>query len=476
MLLFSTILNINENMTEDDFIRLVLEWNNSSKYSENIVTGIDWHGEHSAKYGTPKLWMEFVEHPESGIIAVRHEKVASDGVVWDSDFVMNFMEMRMSIRLDRTYNEEALVMNGAFSTPHFITLLIEHGYVQADGDLPVLRTPICVTDREVEKLAGIFHNTCDYRLPVIYVAKTEENRDPLSVAWLASRLKGAAHVLVEESTDSCGEIRKLYGGRQEAYGAVRIWYPSDSVRRKKFVFRSSSGNENDRLEKVIRHVIQYWISQRVEPVYTWQGVSSAVLRERLSHQTSERLKAELAKKEAESEVEKVYEEFDEDLRALQDKVAELTRANEALQYENQGLRAKLASSESQPLIFLGDEEEFYQGEIRDMVLGSLDEVLNATENATRRADVLEDILDNNPYYHLSEERRQRVKSLFKGYKNLTGAMRQELLDLGFEITESGKHYKITYRGDQRYMVTVGKTPSDNRSGSNNAALISKTML
>ena len=63
MLLFSTILNINENMNEDDFIKLVLEWNNSSKYSENIVTGIDWHGEHSAKYGTPKLWMEFVEHP-----------------------------------------------------------------------------------------------------------------------------------------------------------------------------------------------------------------------------------------------------------------------------------------------------------------------------------------------------------------------------------------------------------------------------
>ena len=93
-----------------------------------------------------------------------------------------------------------------------------------------------------------------------------------------------------------------------------------------------------------------------------------------------------------------------------------------------------------------------------------------------KADVLEDILENNPYYHLSEERKQRIKSLFKGYKNLTGAMRQELLSLGFEITEAGKHYKIIYRGDQRYMVTVGKTPSDNRSGSNNAAIISKMML
>lgn len=94
----------------------------------------------------------------------------------------------------------------------------------------------------------------------------------------------------------------------------------------------------------------------------------------------------------------------------------------------------------------------------------------------KKSRVLEDILENNPYYHLSDERKQRIKALFKGYKNLTGAMRQELLSLGFEISEAGKHYKITYHGDSRYMVTLGKTPSDNRSGSNNAALISKTML
>ena len=159
-----------------------------------------------------------------------------------------------------------------------------------------------------------------------------------------------------------------------------------------------------------------------------------------------------------------------------EKVEELTKANEALQYENQGLRAKYAAAPAKPIVYLGDEEEFYQGEIRDMVLGTLDEALSATEKATRKADVLEDILENNPYYHLSEERKQRIKALFKGYKNLTGAMRQELLSLGFEISESGKHYKITYRGASRYMVTVGKTPSDNRSGSNNAAMISKTML
>lgn len=157
-------------------------------------------------------------------------------------------------------------------------------------------------------------------------------------------------------------------------------------------------------------------------------------------------------------------------------MAELTKANESLQYENQGLRAKYAGAETIPVLFLGDEEDFYQGEIRDMILSALEEALSATEKGTRKADVLEDILDTNLCYHLAEERKQRIKAIFKGYKNLTGAIRQELQSLGFEITEAGKHYKITYRGDQRYMVTVGKTPSDNRSGNNNAALINKTML
>jgi hypothetical protein len=476
MLLFSTILDINDTVTPDDFLRLVLRWNATSRYEENRVTGIEWHGEHSVRYGADGRRMEFVELLGKEIIAVRHEKVTEDGVAWDSDFIVNFAERRIAIQLDRTYNEDALVMDAAFSTPHFITLLIENGFLKDDLDIPVLRTPVMVTDGEMALCRRVFEEGKAYKLPVIYVTRTAEDTEPLSTAWLASRLKGAAHVLVEDSVDACREIRGAFIKTDDLYGAVRIKYPSGTTGRKKVFFRSMTGNAAVRLEKVIRSVIQYGISQRIDRLYTWQGVVGAALNEQLKHQVAIRMSAENDRQKAEAEVDKVYEEFDEDLRALQEKVEELTKANEALQYENQGLRAKYTSTEAAPILYGGDEEDFYQGEIRDMVLGTLDEALSATEKATRKADVLEDILDNNPYYRLSEERKQRVKSLFKGYKNLTGAMRQELLSLGFEISEAGKHYKITYRGDPRYMVTVGKTPSDNRSGSNNAALINKMML
>ena len=41
MLLFSTLLEINDTMTKDSFIQLVLEWNQGSPHEENIIQGID---------------------------------------------------------------------------------------------------------------------------------------------------------------------------------------------------------------------------------------------------------------------------------------------------------------------------------------------------------------------------------------------------------------------------------------------------
>lgn len=49
MLLFSTILEITDEVTPDSFIKLVLDWNETSTRIENKVQGIDWHGEHNCE-------------------------------------------------------------------------------------------------------------------------------------------------------------------------------------------------------------------------------------------------------------------------------------------------------------------------------------------------------------------------------------------------------------------------------------------
>ena len=66
--------------------------------------------------------------------------------------------------------------------------------------------------------------------------------------------------------------------------------------------------------------------------------------------------------------------------------------------------------------------------------------------------------------------------LFKDYKTLSASMRQQLLELGFEITEEGKHYRLIYYGDGRYKTTIAKTGSDWREGKNIASVILKSMM
>jgi len=45
MLLFSTLLNIKPSMTKKNFIDLVIEWNQTSTYQENIIDGLVWNNE-----------------------------------------------------------------------------------------------------------------------------------------------------------------------------------------------------------------------------------------------------------------------------------------------------------------------------------------------------------------------------------------------------------------------------------------------
>ena len=243
-----------------------------------------------------------------------------------------------------------------FSTPHFITLLIEKGYLQDDYDLAVLRRPLIIDDSNIELLAGVVNGTIRYHLPIVYISKTYDNTDPVDVRFLASKLKGVAHVLVQKSNWLSSQCRRLCDDKNEYGGAIGIYYPNPAVEHKKFLFHYYTGSEKVLFDKVIRTVIQYANAQNVDSLYTWQGVSNALLTDRLVAQRAERLEAENAKKQTEDEADQLLETFDDDFNKLQKQVEDLTRANEALRQENEGLHAKLNATDVVPILFLGDDD------------------------------------------------------------------------------------------------------------------------
>ncbi len=494
MLLFSTLLEINETLTKDAFIKLVIEWNQGSPHVNNVIPDIAWNGERNIRYGTDDLWLDIQEYRNQNIIAVRYEKKEDDGAVWDTDYVMNFNSMRMAIRLDRSYTEEALEADPKFSTPHFITLLIDNGYLKNDQDLPVQRSATVIGAKNVNLIADVISGAACYRLPVVYISKTYYDDDPVNVSFLASRLKGVAHVMIEEGNWLNQTIREQCNDQNEYYGAIGIYYPTKAVGHRRYLYRSAVGYDDFLLEKVVRAVIQYSNAQMIDALFTWQGVNNALLRDRLKSQREERLAAENAQKAAEEEATKILDSldeeerrirkqafddarteannlldsFDSEMKKLQKQVEELTHANEILQFENQGLKAKLDSREDKPVLFMGDEFEFYSGEIKDLLLALLTEALKTTQQKSRRADIAKDIIRSNDYQKISEAKAEELKRLLKNYDGMSARTRQALKALGFEITEEGKHYKITYYGDGRYQTTYSKTPSDGRTGKNSA--------
>lgn len=330
----------------------------------------------------------------------------------------------------------------------------------------------------------------EYRCPVIYVSKTFNNENPVDVDKLAKRLRGMAHVLVQEDLSLNKEIQTACSEKNEYKGAIGIYLPGSSEGHKKLMYRREVGADPMLMDKVIKLVLQYCNSLAIEPEYTWQGINNKLLIESLNSQKRAREEFETKYRDLEEkrqdveaglneESERIYEEarqiarreadellaeFDEQLEELKNKIAELTDKINNLTRENEGLRYKINATDNLPLLCRGEEDDFYAGEVKDLVLSVLSDALKNIKEKSRRYHVVKDIIDNNDYKHLSEERAEKMKNIVKSYAGMTPKVRQELESLGCVITEGGKHYKVYYYGDPRYWDTFSKTPSDWKTG------------
>ena len=54
--------------------------------------------------------------------------------------------------------------------------------------------------------------------------------------------------------------------------------------------------------------------------------------------------------------------------------------------------------------------------------------------------------------------------------------RRGLEEMGFSISDDGKHYKLVFQGDDRYTFTLAKSGSDHRGGLNAAGDIARLLF
>ena len=350
----------------------------------------------------------------------------------------------------------------AYSTPHFIELLIADAVLMEDGELEVSGRPHVITTPEI--LSSLILKDRRFRLPVVYVSRTKEHALPVDCEALAKRVRGMAHVIVQGESLSDREIREACNSKNEFYGAIGIYYPNSQFSYRRYLYHGESGPDAELLEKVISHVIRYGNVQFTDPLYTWQGVNNALLRNRLEAQREEVKAANAAAEKNSLDTDRLLDSFEDDMKKLEEKVRELTITNERLEYENMGLKSRLDMVGAAPVLHTGEEPELYPGEIKDLLLTALSDALKGRGIVpdSRREDVVRDIIEHNDFEELCSRNAGEISRLLGNYTDLTGPLKQDLRDLGFEISDDGKHYKAVYHQDGRYTFTIPKTPSDRR--------------
>ena len=87
-------------------------------------------------------------------------------------------------------------------------------------------------------------------------------------------------------------------------------------------------------------------------------------------------------------------------------------------------------------------------------------------NEAEEAKFFSDLIEKNYCRGVYWKKKAEIQRVLKNYTIMDAKTREALQDFGFRIEEDGKHYWMTYFGDDRYNTTVAKTPSDARVGKN----------
>ena len=382
---------------------------------------------------------------------------------------MNFNTHVFSIKIDRETTADTIGFSPQFKTLILVNMLLERGYIAMDNGLEISDRVIPIKKDNYKVIEDIICRNTIYSMPVIYVTKSW-GRYPLRVQSLAYRVHGVAHTLVEEDTDVSKVLKESCHGMNSHHGSIGIYYPGSSALYKIITTGRYEKHEEILLDRIVNIVCRYMNQQARDKMMTWEGVQNELLKLRYVSATEKKAKAE-------NEVLELYENFSDELEEKERTIKELNNRVIALQAENQGLRAKYEQVTEIPLIYYGVEDELYEGEIKDQILEMLHNQMSQVKKKTRKEHILQDILECNEITGAVDKKRKDIKRILKGYTKVGDSLKCDLKAYGFAIEKEGRHYKLIYKRDSRYLFTMAASGSDSQHGGGNlSAEIIRDML
>lgn len=166
-------------------------------------------------------------------------------------------------------------------------------------------------------------------------------------------------------------------------------------------------------------------------------------------------------------------------KKLDEKEKELYEARSEADVLRMRLQQAKGENENDAVIVRGKEKDLYDNEIRNVILECLAEA-KTDEVALRKNDIINDILEANNYDGRLKKIRKEVRDALCSASSgteIVDRLEPVLNEINAATALAGKHRKIFYQKDSRYIVITSLTPSDTQAtGRNLATIIIKKML
>lgn len=327
--------------------------------------------------------------------------------------------------------------------PYVVGQILEELGGGSDGGLTVQAKPHLLAEVDVDVAARLMGGASETRLPVVYVSVGRLGRRAVDSVELARWLGGMAHVVVEPSRHFSFALARNTEWRNAYGGAVGIYWPSadaGQVRYLPYELDDSRAMQSEIVNRVRRALTHVGTESRC----TFQHLQEFAARAQVEH-----LRAE-----GSTALDDYVELFDSEIKAKEERL--ITTQEELARVKGELYRYEQAGTLDHGMIAGGQEREFYLGERRDAVIHTLRRGRDGLVPGGRLQHLVDDVLKENKCTGKTDEIEAEIKEAFRQSGDLGQKQRRTLEELGFECTKAGRHWKVTYQGDDRYTFRFPK--------------------
>lgn len=468
MLSFATEFPVEADRTTVDFLQAMVTWISGSPHtglSAEMLRDLLQKDEAHVENGKEKVQSLLATSPDVDLAGIRYSRHDND-LEWLTTVVFSrtSSDAWVGVRVECESQHAAARLPSA-KKPVVVRTVLESLGGAADGPLPIRDTAHILTNTDIDLAAKLIRGDAGCRLPIVYVSARFQGGYILDVNRLAADLSGMAHVVVEPNRPFSVRLQLEVDSENVYGGTIGIYWPEGGGRRAFFLGGdySTPGHLAGAIKDEVRAAL---LNRRPIARCTW-----AYVRETASRQAILSLKASGSKA-----IDEYVEKFDQEIEAKNQRLEEAESEIQRLRNELRVYEAR-AGTASGGLLRLGRERDLYPNEVLGILLDAIEDAATRVQHVSRRQHVLRSILEANRLEENPlEGRREQLKRLLRGTSTIDGKLRRELEDMGFSISEDGKHFKLVFQGDDRYTFTLPKSGSDWRGGLNAASDIGRLLF